>query len=78
MAEVRLCDNCGARINDSNPMSVKLFLVPVVEGRTKQQFSNYSGHMDIGKCCAPKVTGWRWQRRKPRPHQKAVAANGGR
>ena len=75
MAELRLCDSCGKPITKTNPLTAKLFMVPVVEGRVREQFSNYSAHMDIGQCCAPKVTRWRWQKRIPRSRAK-VAQNG--
>lgn len=75
MASVKVCDNCAKPITPTNRLVAKLYLTPVVEGRTRSQHSNYTGHMDVGACCADKIVrGLRWQRRKTKPRKAKNAA----
>jgi hypothetical protein len=48
----------------------KVYLVPVENGSRRDQ-SNYTAHMDVGKCCADKAINLgQWQKRKKRPPRK--------
>jgi hypothetical protein len=65
MARMLLCDACHKPITDDNPIIYKLFLAPAIPGKTKNTHGNYTGHADIGKCCATKYTSSiKWQKRK--------------
>lgn len=55
------CDNCG---KPTNRVVMKLYLSPV-NGSTRANHSKYTGHADIGECCAAKVTSqFKWQKRQ--------------
>ena len=64
---IKKCDKCGMDITDANPIVSKLFIAPVLPGKTRSTHSHYTGHMDIGKCCFSAVAKvGRWQQRKTR------------
>jgi hypothetical protein len=63
----KTCDVCGKQSNGDNPIVSKLFIAPILPGKTRATHSYYTGHMDIGKCCIAKVTGLgNWQKRQTR------------
>lgn len=67
MAKATTCDVCGKVTDEENPVLTKLYLSPVNGFKAKDQHSNYSAHMDVGKCCLVKVKGLgKWQKRKTR------------
>lgn len=66
MASKRVCDNCGTDITKANPIVAKLFMAPVLEGKTRSTHGNYTAHMDIGQCCVKWATKLGWQKRKTR------------
>lgn len=66
MASTRTCDSCQAVITDANPIVIKLFLTPVKPGQARANHGEYNAHADIGKCCAEKTLGIKWQKRKTR------------
>lgn len=74
MARSPVCDICGKRIDEENPLTAKLFATLVKPGATSREWRNkYNAHMDVGRCCALKVNNLgKWQRRKAR--KKAAAA----
>lgn len=64
---VRTCDWCYTLIDEDNPIIAKLFLSPVVRGRTRTDHGSYSASMDIGQCCSEKVIkGHHWSKRQVR------------
>lgn len=65
MASVRTCDSCGKQITNDNPLIAKEFIAPIVDGKTRTTHSHYTGHMDIGKCCAREL-GRPWRKRVTR------------
>lgn len=59
------CDRCG---KPTNRIAMKLYLTPVNgSSDLRRLMSNYTGHVDIGECCASLVTqGFKWQKRQKR------------
>jgi hypothetical protein len=60
------CDHCGKVTNEDNPVIAKLFLTPVLEGRSRADHSGYTGHMTIGLCCKEKILPMNWKKRQTR------------
>ena len=62
------CDWCGTEIDaEANPIIAKLFLSPVVRGKSRTDHGSYSASMDIGQCCSFAVLkGKKWRKRQSR------------
>ncbi len=64
MATSRTCDVCG---RETEEIVSKLFLAPVIPGKTRATHASYTAHLDIGRCCAERVIKLgKWQHRVTR------------
>lgn len=62
------CDVCR---QPCQRVAAKLFLAPIKEGETRKTHSSYTGHADVGECCAEKIVKqMKWQKRGSRPRKK--------
>jgi hypothetical protein len=59
-----ICDACG---EETDEIVSKLFLAPVIRGKTRTNHGNYTAHADVGVCCVEKLTTMvTWQKRLSR------------
>ena len=64
MARQTICDKCK---RPCQRIVLKLYIAPKNGDRPGGDHANYTGHADIGECCAAEVTGmFKWSKRKPR------------
>lgn len=61
MAKKLICDVCK---QPTERIAFKIFISPVVKGKSRATHSNYTGHADVGECCATKIYSIvNWQKR---------------
>lgn len=73
MAHRLTCDMCGTEITRANPVVAKLFITPVLPGKTVSHHSEYTGSQDVGKCCfsaALKIGTWQRRRSRTDSHNR--------
>jgi hypothetical protein len=67
MAYKLTCDVCSVDITPANPVVAKLYMAPVLPGKAGSNHNQYTGHLDVGKCCFSRTLDFgAWQRRQSR------------
>jgi hypothetical protein len=62
-SNIKRCDMCGGEIEE---IVAKLYLAPIIRGKTRASHNNYTAYLDIGQCCIEKVMKLgKWQKRLP-------------